>query len=538
MQTQSYPKFINRNYCNELTLELNELSSEYSKKLHSYPTQRDADWHMCSSGILSERDLVNVYAKVTEIPIIKAKDLDKIELFKEISFEYISNWCCLPYKWDDDNIEMLVTDPYGLQGMIYYFKNFYNKNLSFTLIRRSSLDKKINELYLHEDNSEETDDFVNMGDSEEALRNLATEAKIVRFVNEIFSRAVEMDASDIHIEPEETQLAIRFRIDGMLQEIMNAPLVQYPAIASRIKLIAGLNIAESRLPQDGRTDFKLGRSELDIRISSVPTMNGESIVMRLLRKDGMEFNLISTGMLPEMVEKFKNIINTPNGIILTVGPTGSGKSTTLYSIMSTLNTPDKKIITIEDPVEYRIERLSQIQVNPKIGLDFASGLRNIVRQDPDIILVGEIRDRETADIAINAALTGHLVLSTLHTNDAAGAVSRLLDMGIDGFLISSALTAVLSQRLVRKICDKCHGNKNSSEICEKCADSGFKGRAGIFELLVVNDEIREAINNNSDSNTIAKLAIKNGMIPLVDDGNKKVQLGITTETEIRRNTVI
>ncbi len=395
MQTQSYPKFINRNYCNELTLELNELSSEYSKKLHSYPTQRDADWHMCSSGILSERDLVNVYAKVTEIPIIKAKDLDKIELFKEISFEYISNWCCLPYKWDDDNIEMLVTDPYGLQGMIYYFKNFYNKNLSFTLIRRSSLDKKINELYLHEDNSEETDDFVNMGDSEEALRNLATEAKIVRFVNEIFSRAVEMDASDIHIEPEETQLAIRFRIDGMLQEIMNAPLVQYPAIASRIKLIAGLNIAESRLPQDGRTDFKLGRSELDIRISSVPTMNGESIVMRLLRKDGMEFNLISTGMLPEMVEKFKNIINTPNGIILTVGPTGSGKSTTLYSIMSTLNTPDKKIITIEDPVEYRIERLSQIQVNPKIGLDFASGLRNIVRQDPDIILVGEIRDRET-----------------------------------------------------------------------------------------------------------------------------------------------
>ena len=260
--------------------------------------------------------------------------------------------------------------------------------------------------------------------------------------------------------------------------------------------------------------------------------------MRLLRNDVMEFNLENVGMASDMREEFEKLVKIPHGIVLVVGPTGSGKTTTLYSVMGMLNSPDKKIITIEDPVEYRQDRLSQIQVNPKIGMDFASGLRHIVRQDPDIILVGEIRDRETAEIAINAALTGHLVLSTLHTNDAAGAVSRLLDMGIDGFLISSALAGVLSQRLVRKSCDSCNDEslKNKKGQCAKCADSGFKGRLGIFELMKINDKISNAISNNKDSHIIKSLAIENGMVPLHDDGIKKFKAGLTTEAEIRRVT--
>ncbi len=522
-----YPIFIERNYYSEIADRLVELLPDYLEKKEKYPSQREADWHLCSSGALSEKDLINVYSEIAQIPIFEIKQ-NEIDKFPQISTEYLLETCCLPYKWNNDTIELFIADIYSVQDIIYFLKNFYNKKIKFSLVRRSILEKLINEVYLVEETNLDVVDTIN----EETLRNLATEAKIVRFVNEIFSRAVEQEASDIHIEPEESHVAIRFRIDGLLEEMMTAPIGQYPAIVSRIKLIGGLNIAENRLPQDGRTDFQLGRNKLDIRISSVPTMNGESLVMRLLKKDSMEFNLTNTGMLPDMVKSFEELIQTPNGIILTVGPTGSGKSTTLYSIMSTLNTPDKKIITIEDPVEYKIERLSQIQVNHKIGLDFASGLRNIVRQDPDIILVGEIRDKETAEIAINAALTGHLVLSTLHTNDAAGAISRLLDMGIDGFLISSALNAVLSQRLVRKICD-CGKNKD----CKKCGGSGYKGRLGIFELLVVNDEIRDAINQHKDSTFIAKLAEENGMIPLEQDGFKKVKLGLTTESEIRRNMI-
>ena len=343
-----------------------------------------------------------------------------------------------------------------------------------------------------------------------------------------------MNASDIHVEPEENKYIIRFRIDGNLTEFMSGSINQFPAVASRIKLVGGLNIAESRLPQDGRTNIQLGKSDIDVRINTIPTLSGESIVLRLLKKDGMDFNLKNTGMLDGMRKRFESIITLPHGIILVVGPTGSGKTTTLYSIMSQLNTPDVKIITIEDPVEYRIPRLSQMQVNPKIGLNFSSGLRNIVRQDPDIILVGEIRDRETADIAINAALTGHLVLSTLHTNDAVGAISRLLDMGVEGFLISSSLIAVLSQRLVRRICKDCQGKSatDPSVKCKTCNSSGFKGRLAIMELLLIDEEIRKAINKKTDNSVLNSIAVKNGMIPLEEDGRVKASMGLTTEAEV------
>ena len=351
----------------------------------------------------------------------------------------------------------------------------------------------------------------------------------------MLSQAMAQEASDIHVEPEDNRAVIRFRVDGILHNYLELPLTDYPAVASRIKLIGNLNIAESRLPQDGRTDFQIGTRDVDIRISTIPVMNGESIVMRLLRKDSMRFDLSELGMNNEMKEKFESLIEIPHGIILVVGPTGSGKTTTLYSVMNRLNNAERKIITIEDPVEYQLPGLSQMQINHKIGLNFASGLRHIVRQDPDVILVGEIRDRETVEIAINAALTGHLVLSTLHTNDAVGAITRLQDMGVESFLISSVLCGVLSQRLARKICKVCHGaGKNKNIKCKHCNGTGFKGRTGVYELLLIDDELRNAIINRQSGAQLLDIAVKNGMIPLLEDGLKKVEQLITTRAEILR----
>jgi len=332
-------------------------------------------------------------------------------------------------------------------------------------------------------------------------------------------------------------------VDGVLQTIQTPPMSQYPAIASRLKLLAGMNIAERRLPQDGRIDLEIGRTQLDVRVSTVPSMHGESIVLRLLQKDVTVFDLETIGLGADSKREFERLIRLPHGMILVVGPTGSGKTTTLYCVMKLLNAETRKIITIEDPVEYQLSGLTQIQVRPQIGLSFANGLRSIVRQDPDVILVGEIRDRETAEIAIHAALTGHLVLSTLHTNDAAGAISRLLDMGIESFLISSALLGVASQRLVGRVCSECGGTgrlvdsadpDGPGRRCRNCFGSGVRGRIAIFELLLVNDEVRRAINERRDSTEIAAIARRHGMRPLREDGELKVASGITTAAEVAR----
>ncbi len=507
----------------------------YVEFLEARPNRKYLDWDLCSSGKLSEKDLLSSYAKATGLLIVEEEDLTSSEKYPGLPQEFLNNWNCFPYRWDDGKIEIAISDPYCINELAYYFKKLLGKDAYFTLARRSHLERLIHGLYSAEA-QENKDDFALTGDleNEETLRSLASEARIVRLVNEMFSRAAEMDASDIHVEPDEKKLAIRFRIDGILQEIMTPPLSLYPAIASRIKLVGNLNIAERRLPQDGRTDLQLGKSIMDVRISTMPSMNGESIVLRILRKDTVQFSLQSIGMGAGMIEQFQKLIELPYGIILVVGPTGSGKSTTLYSVLTQLNLPDRKIITIEDPVEYRTEGITQIQVNSKIGLDFANGLRHIVRQDPDIILVGEIRDKDTAEIAIHASLTGHLVFSTLHTNDAPGAVSRLLDMGVESFLIASSLSGVLSQRLVRKICKVCNGQcmTDNTIKCKNCNGSGYKGRVGIFELMIVNEEIRDLITRRSDSVTIANVAVKNGMKPLIEDGMLKIEQGITTKEEV------
>ncbi len=507
---------------------------DYAKLRQSSLLHANADWILCERGLLSETDLLNIYTESLKINPLDESDFIEPQKNELISIDYLTTNCCVPYAWSEGSMVMLVCDPYQLEHHAYVFKRFFNLDLSFNFARRSMIERLINQIYI--DNKQAGQDSLQLleGD-EDALRNLASEAKIVRLINEMLSQAIEQNASDIHIEPEEERVVARFRVDGILREYISCPLSDYPAIASRIKLIGGLNIAESRLPQDGRTNFHVGHFEMDIRISTIPVMNGESIVMRILRKDIMAFDLGKLGMSPENRKRFNKLISIPHGIILVVGPTGSGKTTTLYSVMQQLNNNSRKIITIEDPVEYQLQGLSQMQVNPKIGLSFASGLRHIVRQDPDVILVGEIRDRETAEIAINAALTGHLVLSTLHTNDAAGAVTRLMDMGIEGFLVASALFGVLSQRLIRKICLDCHGETSSEKRCKNCGGSGFKGRTGIYELLIVNEKIRQAISNNSSSSEIKDIAIKNGMIPLIQDGLAKVAQGVTMESEVKRS---
>ncbi|HTX36749.1 MAG TPA: GspE/PulE family protein, partial [Bryobacteraceae bacterium] len=362
--------------------------------------------------------------------------------------------------------------------------------------------------------------------------------------------AIEKRASDIHIEPFEKEFRVRFRVDGVLFNQEPPPRELKAAIISRLKLMAKLNIAERRLPQDGRIKIKVLGREVDLRVSTLPTLYGESVVMRLLdRSTGDFYDLRRLGFDDHMLARMEHFTSRPHGIFLVTGPTGSGKSTTLYSALKRINLPDKKIITIEDPVEYQMDGINQIHVNPQIGLTFAAGLRHIVRQDPDVIMVGEIRDRETADIAIRAALTGHLVFSTLHTNDAPSAITRLTDMGLENYLITSSLVAVLAQRLVRVICDACKFQDGTAispdgEIipvyrgagCAECHGLGYISRMGIFEMMEINDEIRKLIMSNADASVLTRVARQNGMRNLREDGWIKIRRGVTSVDEVLRVT--
>jgi general secretion pathway protein E len=384
----------------------------------------------------------------------------------------------------------------------------------------------------------------------EHLRDMASEAPVIRLVNAMIGQAVEKRSSDIHIEPFEKEFRVRFRIDGVLYDQDPPPRELKAAIISRVKLMAKLNIAERRLPQDGRIKIKTLGREVDLRVSTLPTLYGESVVMRLLDRSATDFyDLTRLGFDDGMLTRMEHFTALPHGIFLVTGPTGSGKSTTLYSALKRINQSDKKIITIEDPVEYQMDGVNQIHVNTQIGLTFATGLRHIVRQDPDVIMVGEIRDRETADVAIRSALTGHFVYSTLHTNDAPSAITRLTDMGVENYLITSSVVAVLAQRLVRRICEQCRvsdGTRLSpwgDEVpvwrgvgCPACFGAGFRGRVGIFEMMELNDEIRKLILRNADASDLTEAARRNGMRTLREDGWLKIRNGVTTAGEVLRVT--
>ncbi len=391
------------------------------------------------------------------------------------------------------------------------------------------------------------------------LRDMASEAPIIRLVNRLILNAVESRASDIHFEPFENLFKVRYRIDGVLNEVESPPARLQAAVISRLKIMSKLDIAERRLPQDGRIKLKISDREIDFRVSTIPTLYGESLVMRILDRESLILDLERIGFPADIQAQYEALIRQPYGMILVTGPTGSGKTSTLYTTLAKINSPENKIITLEDPVEYQLRGVNQIQVAPKIGLNFANGLRAIVRQDPDIILVGEIRDKETAEIAVQSALTGHLLFSTLHTNDAPGAVTRLLDMEVESFLLSSTLLGVLAQRLVRVNCPACKReiapeerlvnamNLSPAETaaaafmagagCPECRDTGFRGRTALFEYMPVDDAIRKEINDEATAERIQRTAIRSGMITLRRDGWRKVREGITTIPEVLRVTL-
>jgi len=383
-----------------------------------------------------------------------------------------------------------------------------------------------------------------------------SDAPIIKLVNHIISQSVKARASDIHFEPYQDQFKVRYRVDGILYDLLTPPKWIQPALISRIKVMAKMNIAEKRLPQDGRLEVKIGDQDIDVRVSTIPTSFGERLVLRLLNKSGSLLELTEIGLSPENLALLQELVHSPNGIILVTGPTGSGKTTTLYGILTSINTPEINIITIEDPIEYKIKGISQIQVNPKINLTFASGLRSIVRQDPDVVLIGEIRDHETAEIAVQSALTGHLVFSTLHTNDSTSAITRLVDIGVEPFLISSAVVAVIAQRLIRVLCNECKEAYLPDDItlksmgtdpdpiekkpiyrakgCPHCLQTGYRGRIAIFEILVLNDALKSMVLKTFDSNLIKAEALKHGLVTLRLDGIRKVLNGITTIEEVIR----
>jgi general secretion pathway protein E len=409
---------------------------------------------------------------------------------------------------------------------------------------------------LVQDMEDDSDIISQIEDTADLLED-TSDAPIIKLVNHILSQSIKARASDIHIEPYQDSFKVRYRVDGILYDLLSPPKWIQPALTSRIKVMSKLNIAEKRLPQDGRFEVKIGQQNIDVRVSTLPTTFGERVVMRLLNKSSNIFELGEIGLSKNQLKTIKELVASPNGIILVTGPTGSGKTTTLYSVLSSINTPDINIITIEDPVEYQLKGISQIQVNPKIELTFARGLRSIVRQDPDVILIGEIRDRETAEIAVQSALTGHLVFSTLHTNDSPSAITRLVDIGVEPFLISSSLMAVIAQRLVRVLCEHCkEAYKPDMTVqslgvrpdrlskytfyrakgCDKCFQTGYRGRIGIYEIMLMDNKIKTLIQRTVDSFQIKQEALKLGMATLRRDGIEKVLRGITTIEEVVRVT--
>jgi general secretion pathway protein E len=460
-----------------------------------------------------------------------------------------------------------INNPLNFQALDDLVRLLGLTDFGLVLARRESILSAINIQYdlrrdsaeqLVQDMEESSSDIIHEIEETADLLDDTSEAPIIKLVNHIISQSIKTRASDIHIEPYQDSFTVRYRVDGILYDLLTPPKWIQPALISRIKVMAKMNIAEKRLPQDGRFDVKVGDQNIDLRVSTIPTAFGERVVLRLLNKSGSLLELPDIGLSPGRLKGIKRLVTSPNGIILVTGPTGSGKTTTLYAILQSINKPDINIITIEDPVEYQIRGISQIQVSPKIDLTFARGLRSIVRQDPDVILVGEIRDQETAEIAVQSALTGHLVFSTLHTNDSASAITRLVDMGVEPFLISSSVLAVVAQRLIRVLCNNCKkayvpsavylksigvspNYFNESRIykaagCEKCFNTGYKGRLGIFEIMVLTEKLKTLILKTFDSNRIKNEAVLEKMRTLRQDGIQKVKKGTTTIEEVLRVT--
>ena len=503
-------------------------------------------------GLIAQRDVLAALSDQLGIPLVTVEGPPpNAPELEGVSHRFLRQCRAFPLALTDSTLTVAMADPLDFETAAA-MRAFSGFTIETALASEQEILDAIDKHYGEADRLSATTE----GLDEEAtadlehLRDMASEAPVIRLVNAMIADALEKRASDIHIEPFEKEFRIRFRVDGVLFNQETPPRELKAAIISRLKLMAKLNIAERRLPQDGRIKIKLLGREVDLRVSTLPTLYGESVVMRLLdRSAGDFYDLRRLGFDDHMLARMEYFTSLPHGIFLVTGPTGSGKSTTLYSALKRINLPDKKIITIEDPVEYQMDGINQIHVNPQIGLTFAAGLRHIVRQDPDVIMVGEIRDRETADIAIRSALTGHLVFSTLHTNDAPSAITRLTDMGVENYLITSSVVAVLAQRLVRVICEHCKtpaGTALSPEGetvrsfrgagCVECGGRGYSTRVGIFEMMELTDDIRKLIMTGADASVLTAAARRNGMRNLREDGWRKVRDGISTVDEVMRVT--
>lgn len=556
----------------EILLASGKINNEKLEKVMSVQPQNPEGLaqRLVDLGLISETVLLETLSEHLEIPFVSLKEFpQQTVMLENLSEKFMRQYKFVPLSLEDKVLTIAVSNPYDLYACDAV-RMVTDYEVKINLAREEEILDAVGKLFntdtssmgrIIEDIGKDTDDLSldDEGDVDH-LKDLASEAPVIRLVNLLITRAIELRASDIHLEPFEGEFKVRYRIDGVLHDVEAPPTRLQAAVISRIKIMAKLNIAERRLPQDGRIKLRVLGKEIDFRVSTLPTMFGESVVLRILDRESVILDLEKLGFPVYDLAKFRDLINKPYGIILVTGPTGSGKTTTLYAALSEINSPEKKIITVEDPIEYQLSGVNQVQVKSSIGLSFANVLRSILRQDPDIIMIGEIRDAETAEIAIHSALTGHLVFSTLHTNDAAGAVTRLLEMGMENYLISSSMLGIMAQRLVRVICPECKevytpemgvmeelgvDQKDASSLtifkgagCEKCAQTGFRGRQGIYELLMVNDDIRELILDKAASNKIKDKGRSNGMKTLREAGWDKVRSGISTVSEVLRVTQV
>jgi general secretion pathway protein E len=542
----------------ETLLEIDKVSKEDAEKIMHLQkeTHEKADRILLNLGIISEEDLREALGRLFDLPIWQKKKGEKYPIIDCLPKNFSYSNRILPLRQGDGCIDIVMADPSD-KSLIEIIESTTKKRVNIFIGCEKDILAAIDEVYDNVSKEDENTYVIGreVADDIEKLKDMALEAPVVRLVNNILNKALEIGASDIHIEMFENQPKLRYRMDGVLRDYTPPASDLYFATISRIKIMSNLNIAEKRLPQDGRIRLKVGGKEIDIRVSVIPMLYGEGIVLRILDKSNVSLELNKIGFEGNTLEMFRKIIRKTEGMILVTGPTGSGKTTTLYAALKEIISPSLKIITIEDPVEYSLEGVNQIHVNQKIGLNFATGLRSILRHDPDVILVGEIRDKDTASISIQSALTGHLMLSTLHTNNSASSFGRLLDMGMEDYLISTCVIAVLAQRLVRTLCDckKEYDIDNDTKVriglgknnklyqpdgCDECGQTGYKGRIAIYELLIVDDHIRKLIVKHEDSNIIEQEAVKNGMKTLWQSGIEKVAKGITTLEELERVTDI
>ncbi len=535
-----------------------------ARRLHEEAPEGTLTALLARLGLVSERHLADAWAERLGVPLLSAADAPQMPPADvDISVRFLRQHHVVPVATADDGVLGLMVadpgDPYPAQAMALAS----GREIALRIGLRSEIDDLIERYYGQGRSAmgtivENLEGGVSDEEDVEHLRDLASEAPVIRLVNLIIQRAVEQRASDIHIEPFENRLKVRYRIDGVLHEVEAPPASSTAAVISRVKIMARLNIAERRLPQDGRIMLRVQGKELDLRVSTVPTSFGESVVMRILDREAVVFDFARLGFTDDFTRRFTDVLERPHGILLVTGPTGSGKTTTLYTALSKINTPDVKIITVEDPVEYQLEGINQIQVKPSIGLDFAGALRSIVRQDPDVIMIGEMRDLETCRIAIQSALTGHLVLSTLHTNSAAGGITRLLDMGVEDYLLTSTINGILAQRLVRHLdTDLAQPYEALPEVIrqfelERFTDArpirlykpgssednptGYRGRQAIVEFLTMSDPLRRLVMQHASETDIEKAARAEGMRTMYEDGLAKAVAGATTIEEVLRVT--